>query len=279
MSYLSIKHLLSRDKRVIIMGILNITPDSFYDGQRYYQSKQAFKYVKKMIDEGVDIIDVGAESSRPGANRVSENIELERITNILDIVKDNNVFYSIDTYKPKIAKFALENGFHIINDINGGGVQGKMFEVAMEFDAPIVIMHMKGKPKTMQESPKYENVIDQLKDFFEKRISMAKNIGLSDDQIIIDPGIGFGKRIEDNDTILNRISEFKMFGYPILLGLSRKSFLAIEDEEPSERLTTTICANTIAIENGVRILRVHDVMDAILCSKFNERMMINTVFI
>jgi dihydropteroate synthase len=237
------------------MGILNLAPDSFYAGS-IKDAKQLFNY--KEFDNA-DIIDIGCESSRPGANSLSEKDELERLAGFLSHISKIEKTLSIDTYKPAVAKFALENGFNMINDINGGGKNGEMFEIAAEFDCPIVVMHMKGQPSNMQEEPFYNDIIEELLNYFEMKLNLAKEIGLDDEQIILDPGIGFGKRISDNDVILNRISDLKQFGYPILIGLSRKSFLCIDDDSADDRLPATLGATAIAINNGADIIRVHDV--------------------
>ena len=238
-----------------IMGILNLAPDSFYAGS-IKDAKQLFNYKEY---DNADIIDIGCESSRPGANSLPEKDELDRLAGFLSHISKIEKTLSIDTYKPAVAKFALENGFNMINDINGGGENGEMFEIAAEFDCPIVVMHMKGRPSNMQDEPFYDDIIEELLYYFEMKLNLAKEIGLDDEQIILDPGIGFGKRINDNDVILNRISDLKQFGYPILIGLSRKSFLCIDDDSAEDRLPATLGATAIAINNGADIIRVHDV--------------------
>jgi dihydropteroate synthase len=240
-----------------IMGILNATPDSFYAESRLadYSSIDLHKYFH------ADIVDVGFESSRPWANPLPEIDEINRLNNFLPHISNFNQILSIDTYKPKVSKTALENGFNMINDIKGGGKRGEMFEIAALFNCPIVIMHMLGNPLTMQNEPYYENVMDELMHYFESRIELAKNIGLKDSQIIIDPGIGFGKRIIDNDSIINNLSKLKQLGYPVLIGISRKSFLSIDDDSPADRLPASLGATAIAVKNGADIIRVHDVLE------------------
>lgn len=237
------------------MGILNATPDSFFAGSRMADISsidfQKYKYA--------DIIDIGFESSRPGANPISEIDELNRLNNYLNHVSNFNQTLSIDTYKPQVGKFALENGFNMINDITGGGKSGEMLEIAGLFDCPIVLMHMQGNPLTMQNKPFYEDIMDELKNYFHAKIELAKNIGLKENQIIIDPGIGFGKRIIDNDTIINNLGDLKQFGVPVLIGISRKSFLSIGDDEAEDRLPATLGTTSLAIKNGADIIRVHDV--------------------
>ena len=240
-----------------IMGILNATPDSFYAESRLadYSSIDLHKYFH------ADIVDVGFESSRPWANPLPEIDEINRLNNFLPHISNFNQILSIDTYKPKVSKTALENGFNMINDIKGGGKRGEMFEIAALFNCPIVIMHMLGNPLTMQNEPYYENIMDELMHYFESRIELAKNIGLKDSQIIIDPGIGFGKRIIDNDSIINNLSKLKQLGYPVLIGISRKSFLSIDDDSAADRLPASLGATAIAVKNGADIIRVHDVVE------------------
>ena len=240
-----------------IMGILNATPDSFFAESRLVDDSLIdFKKYKH-----ADIVDVGFESSRPGANPISEIGELNRLNDFLKNVSNFKQTLSIDTYKPQVGKYALENGFNMINDITAGGKSGKMLEIAALFNCPIVLMHMQGNPVTMQNEPFYEDVMDELKHYFESRIELAKNIGLKDSQIIIDPGIGFGKRIIDNDTIINNLGDLKQFGFPVLIGISRKSFLSIDDDGAEGRLSATLGATALAVKNGADIIRVHDVKE------------------
>lgn len=240
-----------------IMGILNATPDSFFAESRLVDDSLIdFKKYKH-----ADIVDVGFESSRPGANPISEIDELNRLNDFLKNVSNFKQTLSIDTYKPQVGKYALENGFNMINDITAGGKSGKMLEIAALFNCPIVLMHMQGNPVTMQNEPFYEDVMDELKHYFELRIELAKNIGLKDSQIIIDPGIGFGKRIIDNDTIINNLGDLKQFGFPVLIGISRKSFLSIDDDGAEGRLSATLGATALAVKNGADIIRVHDVKE------------------
>ena len=240
-----------------IMGILNATPDSFFAESRLVDNStidfQKYKHA--------DIVDVGFESSRPGANPISEIDELNRLNYFLKHVSNFKQTLSIDTYKPQVGKFALENGFNMINDISGGGKSGEMLGIAALFNCPIVLMHMQGNPLTMQNEPIYDDIMDELKHYFESKIELAKNIGLKDSQIIIDPGIGFGKRIIDNDTIINKLGDLKQFGFPVLIGISRKSFLSIDDDEVEDRLPATLGTTALAVKNGADIIRVHDVKE------------------
>jgi len=235
-----------------IMGILNLTPDSFY-------SENNLSLVERLSRlSQADIIDVGAESSRPGALPVSSEVEIKRIQEILPILSQNQVELSIDTYKPKTALFALKNGFNIVNDITGGQ-RTEMLDIVAEQEAKIILMHMQGSPATMQISPSYDNVIDDIMTFFEERCERAIKAGIDRNNIIIDPGIGFGKNIADNDEIINNISTLKSLGFTILIGVSRKSFIQYDNDLPSDRLPATILANSLSMLNGVDIIRVHDV--------------------
>ena len=260
--------------KISMMGIINLTPDSFYDGGKWNVQSEIQTKIEKWIEIGIDIIDVGCESSRPGAKPVSKNEELNRLKLIISIIKMfSNTVFSIDTSKPNIAEFALTNGFKMVNDIYGG-LNGKMFEVAHKYKCPIIIMHMVGKPENMQDSPRYNNIMDDLDSFFYSKIEFSQKFGLTKNQIILDPGIGFGKRIIDNDKILNNINSLKKHNCPILLGTSRKSFLKIEDR-PQNRLSNSISSFTICILNGANILRVHDVEESIKVKVFLERYITN----
>ena len=240
------------------MGILNLTPDSFYDGN----SNIDIPFLKKKIQhfKYADMIDVGAESTRPFSDVISVDEEINRLSIFMDMKDNLNKTLSIDSYKPEVIKYALDRGFHIINDISGGGEHNVNIKLASEYDVPIIIMHMQGKPKTMQLEPKYDNVIDDIISFFENKIDIMKNeFQLKDEQIIIDPGIGFGKTKEDNYLILENVGKFKQLGFPVLIGLSRKSFLAIGDDKPEDRKSASLAAQSIAISNGADCIRTHDV--------------------
>jgi len=240
----------------LIMGVVNITPDSFYPLSRTEPSKILNKTIE---DQYADIIDIGCESSRPGAGTVTEKKELSRLAQFLDNKRHYTKILSIDTYKPAVARFALNNGFSMINDIKSGGDDDSMFNVAAEYDCPIVIMHMNGSPRPMQKNPFYNDIIGDLISFFEKKIKRAQSVGIKRENLILDPGIGFGKRVEDNDIIIHNLEKLKQFNHPILLGLSRKSFLSINKDGPESRLPATLGATVLAIQKGVDILRVHDI--------------------
>tara|TARA_B110000467_G_scaffold38748_1_gene35356 strand:+ start:2005 stop:2814 length:810 start_codon:yes stop_codon:yes gene_type:complete len=253
-------------KNVQIMGILNLTPDSFY----FEVEKSLYSRLEKLLSS--DIIDIGAESSRPGALPVSSDEEIKRIEGFLPLLtKDIVSKLSIDTYKPKTAHFALQNGFDIVNDISGG-TSSEMLSIVADYGARIILMHMQGTPKTMQDNPKYSNVIDDIILFFEERCERAIKAGVDSDKIIIDPGIGFGKTIADNDRIISCIAKLKSLGFPVLIGLSRKSFLQYDDDLPSERLAASISMSTLSMLNGADIIRVHDVVEHIKIRALLSRM-------
>jgi len=246
-----------------VMGILNITKNSFYDGGKFYDQNNILNQCEKMIKEKVDIIDVGACSSKPGSVPVSEKIELTTIEKYTRIIKNKfpKIPISIDTFRSEVARVAIENGADIINDISAGNIDPKIIEVVAKNNIPYVLMHMQGLPINMQHSPKYYHVLNDLKKFFKKKIEYLNSMGIK--KIIIDPGFGFGKSIKDNYSILNNLNEFINFGYPIITGISRKSmltkFLNIKAEDS---LNATTIANTIALSKGCNIIRVHDVKEA-----------------
>lgn len=249
-----------------VMGILNLTPDSFYDGGKYFQSDAALEKAYEMIADGAGIIDIGAESTRPGSERIPAEKELERILPILKVLRNENVLISIDTYKSKVAQVCLEEGAHIINDISGLKFDKELANVVAKYDAGLIIMHIRGTPKTMQQNPTYVNAVDEIFDELKIQISIAQEAGIT--KIYVDPGIGFGKRLKDNYEILNRLEEFNFLGYPIAIGLSRKSFIGgVLDQTPDERLIGTIAANSAAQLSGVNIFRVHDVKEMLQVKK------------
>ncbi|MBC8311270.1 MAG: dihydropteroate synthase [Candidatus Marinimicrobia bacterium] len=249
-----------------IMGILNLTPDSFYSEIEISLEMRLTKLLS------ADIIDVGAESSQPGAKPITSEEEIRRIETLLPLLsKGITPKISIDTYKPKTACFALKNGFNIVNDITGGK-SSELLNVVADYNAEIILMHMQGSPVNMQNNPKYDDVIEDIISFFELRCERAIKAGISQDKIIIDPGIGFGKSINDNDKIVSNISKFKSLGFPVLIGLSRKSFLQYNDDLPSDRLATTISTNTLSMLNGADIIRVHDVEEHIKARAVLSRM-------
>jgi len=243
------------------MGVLNVTPDSFSDGGLYYNKKGAVEKGLQLIEEGADILDIGGESSRPGADPISIEEEKKRILPVLsEIRKHTNAFISVDTTKSEVLKSALDEGADILNDISGMRFDDKMPELASEKNIPVIIMHMKGNPKNMQKDPKYKNVIQEIKSFLKRRVNTALKAGIKRNKIIIDPGIGFGKRLEDNLRIIRNLSSLNELNLPILIGLSRKSFIGnLLNASPEKRIEGTIASSLICILQGAHIIRVHDV--------------------
>lgn len=242
------------------MGVLNVTPDSFSDGGLFLDSKKAIMYAKQMVEEGADVIDVGGESTRPGSDQISVQEELERVIPVIKgLQKEINAPISIDTYKSEVAEECLKLGVYLVNDITG--LQNKeMRSVVAKYKASVVVMHMQGKPKIMQENPRYKDVVNDIKTFFQERIAKAIEAGIQD--IILDPGIGFGKTLEHNLQILKRLNEFSDLGFPILVGPSRKSFISkVTEVAESERLEGSLAAVVVAIMNGAAMVRVHDVKE------------------
>jgi dihydropteroate synthase len=246
------------------MGILNVTPDSFYSKTRSHSLELAILRAKQMIDEGADIIDIGGESSRPGADKVSEEEEEKRVIPAIQEIKkiNSDIIISLDTVKPKVARLGLENGVDLLNDISGFG-NDEMVELAKNSHSHLCVMHMQNSPKTMQINPQYKNgVIDDLLQWFEKKINILLTKGIDQSKIIIDPGIGFGKTVEDNLTILKNINSFKIFGLPILIGISRKSFMGkLLNKNTDNLLYATLAINMLLLRENINILRVHDIKE------------------
>ena len=244
-----------------IMGILNVSPDSFFDSFNY--SDITNNKNEKILDDLLyaDIIDVGAESSRPGAQPVYVDKEIRRIELILPLLdRFKTKELSIDTCHYETAKFALSNNFTIINDITGGK-DPRILELVSDYNSKIVLMHMQGTPKDMQNLPKYNNIVDEITNFFEIRINKALKYGISENNIIIDPGIGFGKTVNHNDTIIKNFEKFQTLNFPLLLGISRKSFLSYENDSPDNRLGQTLALTSYLIYKGIDYIRVHDVFE------------------
>lgn len=251
-----------------VMGILNITPDSFFDGGQYQNEKAVLSQVEKMLNEGATFIDVGAYSSRPGADHVSEEEELKRIVPVIELLLKEfpEIYISVDTFRSKIAKETVDAGAAIINDISGGNMDELMFETVAKLQVPYIAMHMQGTPQTMQQNPSYEHITTDLTKFFSEKIFQLHQLQVND--IIIDVGFGFGKTIEHNFQLLKELEFFTNLNAPILAGISRKSMLyKTLDITPQEALNATSSANTIALLNGANILRVHDVKEAMECIK------------
>lgn len=250
----------------VVMGILNITTDSFFDGGKFLTKENIIKQAQKIEKEGAKIIDIGASSSRPGSTPVSEKIELERLLPAIKLIQKNtrNLKISIDTFRAKVAEECIKNGAHIINDISAGEKDLKMFETIINLNVPYIMMHMQGDSKNMQVNPKYEDVNSDIISFFEQKVKYLNTKGFK--KIIIDPGFGFGKTIEHNYEILKNLKRFRELNLPILAGLSRKSMIYNLLETSAEKaLNGTSIANTISLLNGAKILRVHDVKQAVEC--------------
>jgi len=246
------------------MGILNVTPDSFSDGNEHFILEKAVFHALQMVDEGATIIDIGGESTRPGSLRVSLEEELKRVIPVIQAIrKQSKVIISIDTYKAEVARQALQAGADIINDITALQRDSDMIKVLQEFpQSRICMMHMQGTPETMQKNPTYSNVINNIIDFFQERIAFCQSKGIDLDRIIIDPGIGFGKSLEHNLAILKRLDEFHILGCKILLGASRKSFInLITPSDPLEREGGTMATTALAFNKKIDIIRVHNVKD------------------
>jgi len=249
-----------------IMGILNITPDSFYDGGRYNSDKKILNHVEKMIDDGATFIDIGAYSSRPGGIEIDENEELRRIIPSLELVKKKfpKIIISIDTFRSKVAEACLNSGAAIINDISGSELDKKMFEIIAKYNVPYIIMHMKGNPQNMMDKTNYDDMIQEIIKYFSNKINKAISYKIND--IIIDPGFGFAKNIKQNYDLLNHLDLLKILEKPIMVGISRKSMIyKLLDSTAEEALNGTTVLNTVALIKGASILRVHDVKEANEC--------------
>ena len=246
-----------------IMGILNITPDSFYDGGMFDSNKKILKQVEKMLEDGADIIDIGGCSSKPGSKKVIIDDEIKRVIPTIELIKSkfNEAIISVDTFRSEVAKKAVNIGASIVNDISAGELDPNMFNCVAELGIPYIMMHMQGSPQTMQNKPKYNNVVNDIITHLSKKIFRARELGIID--IVVDPGFGFGKTLEHNYQILNDLSFFKELDCPILVGISRKSMIyKILNNDPKNALNGTTCLNTVALSKGANILRVHDVKEA-----------------
>ena len=247
----------------LIMGILNVTPDSFSDGGMYYDATQAIEFALQMAEEGADIIDVGGESTRPGAKTVELQKECDRILPVIEGIRTkSDILISIDTYKSEVARQSIATGAGMVNDISGMTFDPNMVDVIKDSGLPVVIMHIKGTPKNMQKKPYYEDLMQELTEYFEERKKFARAKGILDQQIILDPGIGFGKRLQDNFQLLRELKKIVDMGFPVLIGPSKKSFIGLTLDLPiDQRLEGTAAAVTTGILKGARIVRVHDVKE------------------
>jgi dihydropteroate synthase len=257
-------------KKTYIMGILNITPDSFSDGGLFFNKSVAIQQALQMVEDGADIIDIGGESTRPGSETVPVEEELRRTVPVIAaIAKEINIPISIDTYKAEVAQRALDAGASIVNDISGLRFDPKMTKVVSEYKVPVVVMHIKGKPKDMQINPVYEALIPEIMDYLRGSIRLALDAGIQDDMIVIDPGIGFGKTFEQNLNIIHNLHEFTLLEKAVLIAASRKAFIGkiLGDAPPVQRLEGTAAAVAISILKGANIVRVHDVREMVKVAK------------
>ncbi len=260
----------------VVMGILNVTPDSFSDGGDFFKDDEAIRRAAQLVKDGADIIDVGGESTRPGAQTVTVDDEIDRVLPVIEKIKEElDVLVSVDTYKERVARVAVtEGGADIVNDISALTFCDRMAESIAKLDVPIILMHIKGSPESMQKNPYYSDVVGELKQYFHNRIDEALAHGIKKDKIIIDPGIGFGKRLEDNINIIKHLKEFKEFELPIMVGLSRKTFLGQigGEKDPKNREIETVAADMISLMNGANIIRVHNVKNAVKSIKLMKEL-------
>ena len=266
-------HKFDFSKKTYVMGILNVTPDSFSDGGLFLNEKNAVEQALRMVNDGADVIDIGGESTRPGAEPVSPKEEIKRVVPVIKVLaKKVKVPISIDTFKAKVADEALSAGASIINDISGLRFDRRMARVAAQHSVPVVIMHIRGTPAHMQKNPVYKALIPEVMDYLREGIEIALKAGVREDMIIIDPGIGFGKTVAHNLEIINRLDEFTGFEKPILLGPSRKSFIGklLGDLPVTERIEGTAAAVAIGISKGANIIRVHDIKEMSRISKITD---------
>lgn len=255
-----------------VMGILNVTPNSFFDGGKYKNESEILSQVEKMLQEGATFIDIGGYSSKPNAEFVSESEELQRIVPIVQLILQHfpETLISIDTFRSEVAKVCIENGAAIINDISAGNLDTKMMETIGKYNVPYIMMHLRGTPQTMQSMTNYDNIVKEILFYFSERIAKARSFGIND--LIIDPGFGFAKTLEQNYEVLQKLELFEILELPLLAGFSRKSMIyKTLHSSAEEALNGTTVLNTIALSKGAKILRVHDVKEAMECvSLFNK---------
>jgi dihydropteroate synthase len=246
-----------------VMGILNVTPDSFHDGGKFNSVDAALRQAEVMLEEGADFIDIGAVSTRPGSKAISAEEEWARLEGILSAITNrfSGVLISVDTYRANVAKNAIQSGAHLINDVSAGRFDEKMFATLAELQVPYIMMHMQGSPETMQQNPSYTNIVVDVMRFFSERLEKIRAMGIND--VIIDPGFGFGKTVEHNYALLNQLADFALLELPILVGVSRKSMInKVLGTKPENALNATTALHAFALERGANILRVHDVKEA-----------------
>lgn len=248
----------------IVMGILNLTPDSFYDGGRYVEENHILQQAEKMLNAGANILDIGGMSSRPGASIITVEEELKRVLPAIEAIKTRfpQSILSIDTIQSRVAREAIELGASIVNDISAGTIDSKMYETVAALNVPYILMHMQGKPNTMQQNPEYRDVVEEVLDFFIAEVSKLRALGIKD--ILLDTGFGFGKTVQHNYTLLKKLHVFNILNLPLLCGLSRKSMIyKVLDHSAQQALNGTTALHMIALQQGAKILRVHDVREAV----------------
>jgi dihydropteroate synthase len=256
-----------------VMGILNVTPNSFYDGGKYNNESELLSQVEKMLIDGATFIDIGAYSSKPNAAFVSEEEELARIIPVVQLILKHfsQAVISIDTFRSEVAKVCIENGAALINDISAGNLDDAMFEVIAKYNVPYIMMHMRGTPQTMQSMTHYDDIVKEMLFYFSEKVNKARGLGIND--LIIDPGFGFAKTIDQNYEVLQKVALFKILELPLLVGISRKSMIhKVLDTNAKEALNGTTVLNTIALSKGANILRVHDVKEAVECMQLWNKM-------
>lgn len=256
-----------------VMGILNTTPDSFFDGGKYANETVLLQHVQTMLEEGATFIDIGGYSSRPGANHISQEEEIDRVLPIVELLLHHfpEIIISIDTFRSEVAKKAIQSGASLINDISGGTLDSNMFETVAQLQVPYILMHIKGTPQNMQKNPSYENILVEINEYFAQKVSQLRALGVHD--IILDAGFGFGKTIDHNYEILKNHEIIGFGAIPTLIGISRKSMIyKVLHSTPQESLNGTTILNTIALQKGASILRVHDVKEAMECIQLVKRL-------
>ena len=270
------KHILRVGKRTLVMGIVNVTPDSFSDGGRFIETDRAIEHAIRLASDGADIVDIGGESTRPGSDPVPDEVEMSRVLPVIEgVVREVTIPISIDTTKATVAREALRAGASIVNDISGFRFDPELPKVVAEFGAGIVLMHIRDNPKIMQADTFYHDIFEQISDYLENGIQIAKSAGIAHSSIVVDPGIGFGKSVTDNYRLIDKLSYFRRLGCPIMVGPSRKSFIGkVLDLPADKRIWGTAAAVACAILNGADIVRVHDVEEMIqvarICDKFRQ---------
>lgn len=275
MNYSEFNSWLQSPSKTLVMGVLNLTPDSFSDGGLFTTKEKALDHCLKMINEGADLIDVGGESTRPGSDPLSINEELDRTIPIIEKIRSiTDCTISIDSYKSKVVEAALNVGANIVNDISGLTFDHNMAELISQKNAPIIMMHINGKPKIMQENPRYDNLLKDILDFFSRQLELAQSVGIDSSKIILDPGLGFGKKVEHNFELIRKLPQICAMGFPVLVGPSRKSFIGEALNLPiNDRIEGTMASITASVINGARIVRVHDIQKTRRTVTITEKIM------